>query len=291
MLNCGNYTKKKLYSQIKQWQNCSPISRCHNYKKCPTCSRLYRQKEYSKATKHLSENHIKQYKYKYYLVFTSNDLKVSIQEKNSYVDLFMKDFLSKKRNKNFIINKSTQYFITKEISYNEKHKDYNPHYNAIILSDTELHTDNKQFKNLLESYNVCVHVTKIYKSDNSYKKSIEKIINYSLKFESERAELEKVLDITKYKRNVLKSELFDKSKSEKLRKRLYIHIQEVKDHYDGKIREAKEVFKRNINKKQPKNYLRLLKSFRKKKKYYNSVKARQIKRLKKKYKSDKAVLF
>ena len=281
----GNYTQK-----VIKYQNCTPLFRCHDYKKCKECNKLYRQKQYAKATNHLKEIHIKQYKYKYYLVFTSNDINISIQEKNSNIDLFIKDFLSKRRNKNFLINKDSQYFITKEISY-KKNIGYNPHYNMILLSNEPLDENNKQFQNLLNNCGIKYHVDNLYKTDKSYLKSIQKIINYSLKFETERAELEKQISITKYKRNVLKSELFDEVKSQELHKRLYIHIQEAKAHYDNKIKEAKEVFKRNKNKNHPKNYLRLLKSMNKKIKYYNSVKARQVKRLKKKYKSNKLVLF
>jgi len=282
------YTQKNIK---KQYKNCTPFNRCNNYKSCPHCSTAYRKREFSKATKHLHENDIKQYKNKYYIVFTSNDLKISTYEKNKYIDLFMTEFLAKKRNKNFIINKSSQYFITKEISYNKKYDDYNPHYNFILLSNDIIDFENKQFKRLLENYNIKFHIEKIYKSDNSYKKSIEKIINYSLKFDENRARLENDISISKYKRNIYKSDLFNSEKYANLRKRLCIHIQATKEHYNNKIKQAKSILKRNLNKKHKKRYIILLKSYHKKVKYYNSVKARHIKRLKDRFRLKKLIYF
>lgn len=286
------YTQKTFKKQGKSGRFCTPLSRCHNYKICPTCARI-RENKIKKNTSHITESEIKKFKYKKYIVVTSKDINTNVYMKNADIDNFLKDFISKKRNKNFIIDNSTQYFITKEISYNKKF-DYNPHLNIILLSNKKFDTENKQFKNLVSSYNLDIFIKDITKREGTYKKSIDSLISYSIKFDKNRALLESDVNITKNKRDIFTSTLFDKKKYTKLQRNLYIYIRAFKDIYKAKkqeiinksikeIKEAKAIYKRNAKKTNIKQYIRLNKSLHKKINFINRTKARKLKRLAKRF--------
>ena len=149
---------------------CTSVMRCNNHKACSICSTNRRKKEYSIINKNITEKHLQYYTHKYYLVITSKDLDIGLKEKLSNVDLFIKEFLKSKRNKNFFISKDTQYYITKEISYSKF--GYNPHYNIVLLSVTPLDFKNKQLESLLERYSVKLHNEKTYKINGQFKTSL-----------------------------------------------------------------------------------------------------------------------
>lgn len=272
-----NYTIKSFKKQqntVHTAPKCTPLSRCHNHKKCEYCHTIWRRKNYTKITSHLTEQSIKQFKYKKYITFKSFSLTKNYDKKNIAVDNFINEFKIMKRNKSFIIDEKSQYVITKEISYTRK-LGHNPHYNLILLSNKEFNLNNRQLKKLLDKYEIVIYIDNISKDSKSNKflTSIKKLVNYSLKFERTRKDLESQIDITKYKRDLFTSEFFDSVKYSILQRKLYIQIKEIKEHYRAELKTAKELFKRNTKKTSPKNYLRLLKSFRKKKKRYKSAQA------------------
>ena len=286
------YTQKNFKKQEKSGRNCNPLSRCHNYKVCPTCARI-RENKIKKNTSHISETEIKKYKYKKYIVVTSKDIDSNVYFKNANIDYFLKEFLTKKRNKNFIIDSSTQYFITKEISYNKKF-DYNPHLNIILLSNKKIDIDNKQFKELTSRFRLDIHIKDITKRDGTYKKSIDSLISYSIKFDKNRSILERDISLTKNKRDIFSSTLFDKKKYTKLQRNLYIYIRAFKEIYKAKrteiinksiedLKAVKTIYKRNAKKTNIKQYIRLNKSLHKKINFINRTKARKLKRLSKRF--------
>lgn len=280
-----NYIKIDLKNQENHGRNshnCKPLSRCNNHKICPTCASI-RERKIKDSISHITEKHIKNFKHKKYLVIKSKDENTNVYMKNSDIDLFLKDFISMKRNKNFIISEKAHYFITKEISYNDKFK-YNPHANIILLSD-KFNINNKQFQDLLKRYNLDCYVKDIYKKDNSFSKSLKDLISYCIKFDKDRARLESDISITKSKRDIFKSSLFDKGNYSKLQRNLYIYIREIKANSKAKLQQAKAIFKRNAKKTNPKQYKRLLISLQKKKKSIIYTERRQIQRLKRRFAS------
>lgn len=218
----------------------------------------------------------------------------------------MKDFISKKRNDNFIIDSNSEYFFNKEISYNSEHG-YNPHVHMVILTNKKWDSNNKQFQNLIKLNNIDFHIEDIYKRENSFLKSLECILHYINKFDVDTARIQSQTKILKGEHSNKHSKLFDINKiesilldlpfrqkeiyskffllisffiifkKEQLQQKLYNKIIEA---HKQKTKEAKAIFKRNANKKHLKNYIRLLKSLRKKLHKLKIWKFRQIHRLK-----------
>lgn len=294
----NNYTINTISSAnfaVRIPKTCKKYSRCNKFKICPTCN-LIREKKLKKSLKFIQEKDILKYEHKKYLVITSNDLSHNFYKKNKKIDSFRKAFLDKKINKNFCINRDTQYFITKEISYNKK-LGYNPHLNIILLSDLDFDINNKQLQKLLKQFDIDIHVEDIYTTNNNYKDSIDNIISYSIKFNEDRAYIENTNNITHNKRDIFKSNFFKQKKSlsylhnlifnknifksksiKKSRSYLYIYIRALKVQTSKDLKQSKQLFKRNANKSHPKNYIRLLKSLQKKKIIIFAREARKIKR-------------
>lgn len=281
--------------EVRTNPNCNKYSRCNKFKTCKKCN-LIREKEVKKSLEHLQEKDIIKFSCKKYIVVTSNDLDIAVDEKNANINMFRKALTEKKINKHFCINKYSQYFITKEISYNSKFG-YNPHLNIVLLQDFDFDANNKQLLKLLDLLNLSLHVEDIYKRDNSYKNSINKIISYSIKFDKNRALLELDNPITHNQRDIFKSNFFKKKKSlsylhnllfnlnvfkrlniKKSQSYLYIYIRALKEQTKKDIYNAKAIFKRNANKTHTKNYIRLLKSLKKKKILIFAREARKTKR-------------
>ena len=279
-----NYTAKSFNKQDKnlyRFSSCSPYHRCNDTKKCKTCRIAWRKKNYSKITNHLNENDLKNYRYKKFIVITSKSLDTDYELKNKNVDLFMEQFRIMKRNKNFVIDKDSEYIITKEISHS-KELGYNPHNNIILFSNKDFDINNNQLQKLATIYNIDIHITDIYKAkeDKSYLTSLKKLVNYSMKYEDKRSELESQDNITKYKRDIHTTTLFNREKYQELQRSLCIYIKEeikvIKRHYKAKLIEANRIFRKNTQKTSPKNYLRLLKSLKNKKNKYSSAEAYYI---------------
>lgn len=272
-----NYSKSTLYSTHlpTNFENCSPLSRCHDYKKCPHCKEIQRKKEFSKATKHLTEKHLKNYKHKSFITITCKETDLDADTKNMQIDFFIKDLLRSKRYEKSCLHKG-QYFIGKHVSYSNENG-VNPHLHMILLSNKSFKHD-KYIKKYLERYNLELHhrITTRDK-DNSYKTSILKQINYILKAEKDRFNIEQISSLTKGKRDIKKSVLFSKRQSKK-DKRLYNHIQEVRANFKKKRALAIKIFK-NFNKTKPKTYIRMHKSLHKKLKLYKKQERTQISRL------------
>ena len=272
-----NYTINSFKKQdifVHTAPNCNPYFRCNNPKKCEHCSIAWRKKHYTKTTSHLTEKLLDKFDHKKYITIKSNSLSYNYDEKNSDVDNFIDDFKRMKRNKNFVIENNSQFIITKEISYTEE-LGYNPHYNIILLTHKEFKEDNKQLTKLLDKHNIEIYIQDMYKDkkDKTFLTSLKKQINYSLKFEEKRSTLETQINITKYKRDIYTTEFFNADKYAELQRSLYIQIKEVKTHYKKKYNEAKRVFRVNTKSTSNKNYIRMLKSFIKKKKKYNLAQA------------------
>lgn len=275
-----NYTTNSFKKQnipVHTSPTCYAFSRCHNHKKCEYCHDTWRKKNFSKITKHLNEKDLKKFKHKKYITIHSKSLSKNHDLKNIDVDNFMDQFKIKRRNKNFAISKNSHFIITKEISYT-KGLGHNPHYNIILFSHTPFDTDNKQLQKLLSVHDIELYEEDIYKSekDNTYLSSLHALVNYVLKFEVKRSELESQISITYNKRDIFTTEFFNSEKHEELQSYFYKQIKEIKAHYKAKLTEAKRVFSRNTKKTSPKNYLRMLKSFKKKKKKYKSAQAHYI---------------
>jgi len=297
-----DYSEKPLknptFSYTNQ-QNCNKFSRCHNYRTCRTCATIHKHKTIKKLTNHLEESIIKSYEYKYFIRFKNDDLKISVQEKNQYINLFMNSFIKSKRNNNFIIDDNSQYIFNKEIS--KSALGYNPHIHLILLTNKKFDTDNKQFKKLCNLYNISFHIEKVYKVNGSYKNSIQSMINYFNKFDKDTATIQRQTKLLSNEKSNRHSNLFRQSKyqeikqvllldislilglfiivkKEELARRLYNKIIEQQNKL---LKQAKQLFKRNTQKTSAKNYLRLLKSLRKKKELINSRKARALAKLRK----------
>lgn len=289
-----NSLKSAVYS-VRTPKTCTKYSRCNKWKICPKCN-LIREKKIKKSLEFLRDSEINEYKHKKYIVIKSLDIDIPLEIKNKKIDDFRKAFLSKKINKNFAINKDSEYFITKEISWNDKFR-FNPHLNIILLQNEEFNPKNKQLLKLLKEFNLDIYVKDIYKVNDNYKNSILNIISYSIKFDKERASIEQTMKVTHNKRDLFKSSFFKKKKSlvylhklifiknifktknkENSHSYLCIYIRALKEKTKKDLYKAKQIFKRNAQKKHIKNYLRLLKSLRKKKKIIIERERRKIKR-------------
>lgn len=285
-----DYTLKPLknttFSYTKK-ENCSKFSRCNDFRTCPTCANIHKFKTIKKLTEHLEENIIKSYKHKYFIRFKNNDLNISVQEKNALLNLFMNDFIKAKRLKNFVLDNNSQYIFNKEISRSAL--GYNPHFHMILLSKKSFDINNKKFRELLELHNISFHIEKVYKVKGTYKNSIQSMIYYFNKFDKDLATIQnqtKLLANEKTNRhsNLFRAPQYNKIKAEffndfllilsmyktiendNLSRTLYNKIIEEQREL---LKEAKRIFKRNTKKTSAKNYLRLLKSLRKKKNLIN----------------------
>jgi len=259
-------TTKTAYTFHKiSYKNCTPKLRCNDYKKCPTCFNIWKKKQFAKASNHLNEKVINKFKYKSFLTLVSLDTKINPYEKNSNIDLFLKDILNGTRYKSNIFFES-EYFIAKQISFN---KDFgvNPHYHIILLSNKQFKRD-KKLKEKLKKYNLRIDKKDIYKTKNSYLESIKKLINYSLKLNEDTQEIERTLNLTKNKRYVKTSKLFSIKKLKKSQRNLYKHIHQIKQginqEYAQAVKQAKALFIQRYNKLKPKGYIRGLKALKSK---------------------------
>lgn len=253
------YNKKGFFTslnRITDCTNCTKLSRCNSYKKCKSCHTIYKNKQIKKLTYHLDEISIRKYKYKQYLIFSSLDTHKYENYKNADMENFINELIQTKRNKSSIL-KNSQYIAIKEISYT-KQKGYNPHYNFIYLSDKKF-IQSKAFKNLASRYNIKVSVKEIYKTERSFLKSIKKIINYSLKFDINRLDIERKYNTTKGQRDIKKSGLFIEQKFINLHKRLYKYISEINRHYNAKRLKALKLYK-TYNKSKNSTKVRMLRS-------------------------------
>ena len=260
------YTEKTTKSQNFSYTNfkdCAPKSRCNDYKKCPHCFSIWKKKQYAKATNHLTEKQINKFKYKSFLTLVSLDTKISPQEKNSNIDLFLKDILNGTRYKSNIFFES-EYFISKQISYN---KDFgvNPHYHIVLLSNKAFKRD-KKLKEKLSRYNLRIDKKDIYKKNNTFIDSVKSLVNYCLKSNSDTFQIEQDQNLSKNKRYIKKSTLFSINKYKKSQRNLYKHIHDAKalinQEFKQAIKQAKNTFKSKYNKKRPKGYIRGLKALK-----------------------------
>lgn len=303
--------------QISQNQECKEYSRCNDFRTCPNCSEIHRKNIKAKLLTHLDEEIIESYQYKYFIRFRNNDkdfsslitkqtFVTSPQEKNNALNFFMKDFTKSKRNDNFVIDENSEYFFNKEISFSKEYG-YNPHTHMVILTNKEFDPNNKQFKKLLELNNIDYHIEDIYKRDNSYLKSLNAILHYINKFDEDTAKIQRETKILKGEHSNKHSKLFNINQIEsniidlpfrqkliyskffllisyyffilkhEMVQKLYSKIIEA---HKQKIKEAKAIFKRNANKKNPHHYKILHNSFTKKVKFANSQRSRKLSRLK-----------
>jgi hypothetical protein len=274
----SNYTTKTAFTQEKRYtrnttfKNCTPAQLCNDFKKCPRCFDLWKKKQYAKAINHLTEKQIKEYKYKSFLTVVSLDTKISAKEKNSNLDLFLNDLIRGARYKASAFYQS-EFFSMKQISYKN---DFgaNPHLHIIYLSMFKF-IRNKKLKELLSKYNLRIDKKDIYKNeDRSYLTSIKKVVNYCLKANKDTFEIERNLSLTKGKRLIKKSVLFNNKKLQKKESLLYkyIHLKTapIKAHYKQKLQDAKRIFKKT-NRTNAKTYIKKLKTYRKKLKSINSA--------------------
>lgn len=279
------YSKKPLNNQISavhtqekfivtNYKECKPHSRCHNYKKCKHCADVKRKREFAKAFNHITEKHLKNYKYKNFLTFVSLNKSNDFELKNACIDNFIKELIRSKRYKSSILHNS-QYFVSKHIS--KKDDLINPHLHMIFLSHKSF-KHSKQIKRLLNKYNLRVNNKVMYKENNNYKDSFKRLLNYCLKVNSNRLQIERDYNLTKGKRDIYKSTLFSKRKLLKKDKRLYRDIALAKALYKQKRVEAIRVFKR-YNKTKISTYTRMLKSLQKKLKKIEKGKNYTIKRI------------
>lgn len=305
-------SKENLYTlpeipNFSKNQECTKLSRCHDFRTCPTCSKIHQKNIKKKLLSHLDDEIIESYQYKYFIRFRNNDkFELNVLEKNKVVNLFMQKFTRSKHKKDFVIDEKAEYFYNKEISKNDNY-DYNPHTHMVLLTDKEFDINNPLFKDLLEFYNIDFHIEDIYKRDNSYLKSLECILHYINKFDENTAKIQRETKLLKgehsnkhtklFKINEIESiildlpirqkEIYSKffllisfyflTLKELLNQKLYIKIMEEAKQ---KTIQAKSIFKRNANKKHIKNYLRLLKSLRKKLKKIEIWKKRKKQALK-----------
>lgn len=276
------YTKNSLNIQEKSYiftKECSKNLRCNNYKICPTCFKIWKKKQFAKLTKNLTEKRIKDFKHKYFLTIVSMDKKISAYEKNANIDLFLNELTKNKRAKSNLFYES-EYLSIKQISATEEFE-INPHLHIIFLTNRIFKRD-KKLKDLLSRFNLRIHKTDIKKDiDNSYKTSVLKLINYSLKYNAKTIEIEKNYKLTHNKSYIKKSSLFCKRKLSKKHKNLYIYIHQqtalINAFYNAKLREAKATFK-HYNRSNPKGYIIAIKSYKKKahkiekaRKYYKNL--------------------
>lgn len=284
-------------------KNCTKFSRCNNPRTCKTCNKIYQYKIKKNLTNHIEESIINSFENKYFIRFKNDDLKLEVNEKNSIINLFLKDFIKMKRNKNFVINSKNEYIINKEISYSQD-LGYNPHLHLILLSNNIFDTNNKQFKELCNKYNISFHIENIYKVKGSYKQSITDLIGYINKYDNDTARLLSQNNILKNEKKNIKSNLFSKHNYNKTKSNIFINFlftlsvnlnitfsklertlyNKIIDEAKAKEKEAKAIFARNANKLHIKNYIRLLKSLHKKLNSINHAKARKINRHKRRFK-------
>ena len=259
-----HYSEKTLKSKPHfvhtSYKNCTPLQRCNNAKQCPRCATLKRKRDFAKATNHLTEKHIKNYKHKNFLTIISKAQNISPITKNENIDNFMRDLLKGKKRDSSIL-KNSQYFINKHI---DKSVEFgiNPHFHIILLSQKSFKYS-KTFKKLLNKYNLRVHNKAIYKKRNNYINSIKSLVNYCLKSSFIRNEIERDYKLTKHKQDLFKSTLFSKRKLSKKAKCLYRHIRTARAELNKQRTQARRIF-RNYNKSNPSTYLRMLKSLKKK---------------------------
>lgn len=263
-----NYTKNTIKTQVKSVhtsQNCTILSRCNNYKICPHCFKIWKQKQFKKASENLTEKRIRDFKHKYFLTVVSLDRNINPYEKNSNIDLFLDELIKGKRAKSNLFYQS-EYISFKQISYSEQYE-INPHLHITFLTNRIFKRD-KKLKELLSRYNLRINVQEIKKDiDNSYKTSILKILNYSLKMNNKTLEIERNYKLTHNKSYIKKSSLFSKKKDTKKHKNLYNYIHQqkaiIKAYYSAKLEQAKNSFK-HFNRNNPKSYIKALKSYHKK---------------------------
>ena len=276
-------------------KECTKFSRCNDFRTCKTCNYIHTQKMKKQLLGHLTEEVINSYKYKYFIRVRNDDKNINIVEKNQMVNFFINDFTSSKRNKNFIIDKNSQYIINKEVSYSKEYG-YNPHYHIILLTNKEFDLNNTQLKKMMIKNNIDLHITNIYKKNNSYLESIKNIFTYINKYDESTAKIQRENKLLKGEHSNKSTNLFNSIylqefkkdiyskfyflisfhflfKFEELHQNLYIKIMEDRN---KKIKLAKQIFKRNINKKHSKNYIRLHKSLMKKLKFINLQFKRRI---------------
>lgn len=266
-------------------ENCTTFSRCNNYKICPHCFKIWKNKQFKKATENLSEKRINKFKYKYFLTVVSMDKNINPYEKNSNIDLFLNDLTRNKRAKTNLFYQS-EYLSVKQISYTEQYE-INPHLHITLLTNKIFKRD-KKIRELLSRYNLRINKQEIKKDiDNSFRTPILKIINYSLKFNPVTNDIESKYKLTKNKSYIKKSSLFSKKKDIKNHKNLLIYIYQltatVKAFYTAKKEQAKKSFL-YFNRKNPKTYIKALKSYKNKiekiekaQKYYeNRIKSLNI---------------
>lgn len=240
VLYTGTHSPLKFITAHKS--ECSPRARCHNHKECKACHDLWRRAQWSRACSHLTEKHLKSWKYKEYLVIASLKDGNAIQQAQD-LENFLNEWVRSGRYKSSLLHKS-QYFTSKHVSKTEG-KGYFPHVNMLFLSNNSF-KHNRHLKQLLSKYNLRIKNTPISKDqDNSYKTSIYKLINYFLKWEKSRAEFEDMTKFNKGKREIRKSALFSKRKMMEKDRRLYNHIAQAKALYNQKRKEAIAIYKRN----------------------------------------------
>ncbi len=278
-IKTGEYTPKS-YTETKTFRTsfygCTELVRCNNHKKCTRCQNLWRKRDWAQSLNHTTEKHFKNWKFKTLLTIVSLKKEYDAGNKNKDIDLFMSDLIKSKRYVSSILFNS-QYFSNKHISYT-KEKGYNPHIHMILLSTKEFEK-NKHLQKLLKKYKLRINSKTIRKAnDNSFKTSIQKIVNYLLKFEKSRIDLERKYNITTQKKDIRKSNLFIKRKHTKKSKHLLNHIRDINTKYKKLIKLDIALFK-NYNKKKPKTYIRMHKSVMKKIKLHNSRRAAEISRL------------
>lgn len=303
MTNYTVNTTKKHHSNVATPSNCKPFSRCNNPKTCKTCNKIYQYKLKKKMTNHIEESIINSFENKYFIRFKNDDINISLSEKNTKINNFLKEFIKMKRNDNFVINKKDEYVINKEITYTEG-VGHHPHLHMILLSNNTFDKNNTQLLKLRKKYNISCHSKDIYKINNSYKDSIINLIGYINKFDENSIYFD-YSKLTRHEKKNHKSNLFSKKKYNKSKSNIFINFiyslslnicisnsklertlySKIIDTHRIKLREAKAIFKRNANKLHTKNYLRLLKSLRKKKNLLIHAKALALKRLAKRFKT------
>lgn len=297
-----NRQEKRTYSSFnfsKSYKECTPLKRCNKHKKCPHCFLIWKKKQFSKATSHLTEKHLKNWKHKNFLTFVTLDTQLMADEINENIENFLKDLIRSKRYKSSILHDG-QYFTMKHISKSDD-KGINPHLHMIFLSNKSF-KHSKHLKGLLKKYNLRVHNKPIYRdTDNSYLTSIKKLINYMLKPSHDRIEIERKYNLTSNQRDIKKSIMFSKRKliERKKDRKLYSYIclvmaftkevcqtiqaykrrhKELEAIYKQKRAEAIRIFKKH-DKSTSKKYIRWHKSLIKKLELINLQRSRKIKAL------------
>jgi len=255
----SDYTENKNTSQ--GFTQCYRGHRCNNIKKCEYCYNIWKKKQFSLATNHLKEKHIKGYKYKYLLTFISLKSGKEFRSKNNDLDMFLKELIKSKRYKSSFLYRS-HYFSKKHISHS-KEKGYSPHIHFLYLGNKHFKYS-KQLKKLQSKYKIRIDCKIVKREKNSsYLIAVKKIINYLLKKEDSKIKAEYLYNITKYKRDLHKSSLFSKHKMIEKDKRLYKYIHIVQAQAKAERQKAIEIFKK-YNKSNLHTYIRMLKSLKKK---------------------------